>query len=101
MSIICMHCKPKKPGRQPLPKSRVIESRVVYSHVQFNGRSARTRTMMRRRQCECGFRWQTIEYVLPAKRGATHGAFGKRFPHGRSQASITKETKANEHCPQN
>ena len=96
MSIICMHCKPKRPGRHRLPKSRVIESRVVHSHVLFNGRSTRTRTMMRRRQCECGFRWLTLEYVLPAKRGATHGAFGKRFPHRRSQAPSVKETKPNE-----
>jgi hypothetical protein len=92
MSIICMHCKPKKPGRHKLPKSRVIESRVVFSHVLFNGKSARTRTMMRRRQCECGFRWSTLEYAAPAKFGATHTAFGKRSPTDARRRPSPKET---------
>ncbi|UGY15233.1 hypothetical protein HAP48_0043030 [Bradyrhizobium septentrionale] len=78
MSIICMRCKPSKPGPRKLVPSRVIESRVIHSHVLVNGRSTRTRTMRRRREClGCGFRWTTLEYAEPAKRGASHGQFGK------------------------
>jgi transcriptional regulator NrdR family protein len=83
MSIICMHCKPKRtntfPARLVHTPSRVIESRVVHAHVTVDGRTARTRSMRRTRECQgCGYRWRTIEYAIPAKRGRSHGQFGKR-----------------------
>lgn len=79
MSIVCLHCKPNKPGRQKMPASRVIESRVIHSRVIANGRVTRTRTMRRRRVClGCGFRWTTIEYTEAAKRGDSHGQFGRK-----------------------
>lgn len=68
MSILCLFCKGN--SRKRLGKSRVVETRTVSSHAKHKGRTVRTFTKERVRQClTCRWRWKTIEYVEAAKRG--------------------------------
>ncbi len=49
----------------------VLESRIVNSHAQLNGKVVRTRTMRRIRECKnCGHMWRTLEYMEPVGKEA-------------------------------
>lgn len=72
--ITCPLCGPRRtktfPAGWEYPKARVVETRKVGSHVTFRGKSTRTKTIKRVREClECRYRWTTIEYVQAARRG--------------------------------
>jgi hypothetical protein len=93
MSVICLHCKPKRPGKHKIPESKVIDSRLVSSRAKLDGKTVRTRTMRRRREClKCGYRWNTLEYSLPAKRGKSHGQFGRRAKREQGTGRLLPES---------
>lgn len=78
MTILCIFCKPKKSnnGRKPGKggESQVLGSRRVGARTQSSkGEVTRTKTMRRYRKClTCGYRWTTLEYAEPAKRGKSN-----------------------------
>lgn len=82
MTILCLHCKSHRSGPvNGKGTSRVLASRRVGSHAPFNGKSARTKTMERYRECvDCGFRWTTVEYAVAAKRGGGNPNFRRKSP---------------------
>ena len=69
MSVVCLHCKSVSPNKSKIVRSKVLESRTVDSQAQHNGRTARTKTIRRRRQCvDCGYIWHTLEYLEQTNR---------------------------------
>lgn len=73
MTIICLHCKVRGPGRPRAGtaggRSRVVESRAVLSRTMLRGRREATRTMLRIREClKCRYRWRTYEVTIMPKR---------------------------------
>lgn len=73
MTIICLHCKVRGPGRPQSGvaggKSRVVETRRVLARTRLRGRREVTRTLQRIREClKCRYRWKTIEVTIAPKR---------------------------------
>lgn len=71
MTIICMYCKPAKPGPKPaqLGRSRVVITRQKECRVLLGSRKRTQRralTIVRTREClKCRFRWKTYELPYP------------------------------------
>ena len=81
MTIVCLHCKDSSAGKSKLVKSKVLESRTVDSQAQHKGRTARTKTIRRRRQClDCGYIWHTLEYLEQTNRVYNFSKKEKKVP---------------------
>lgn len=98
MTILCIFCKPTKSnnGRKPGKggESTVLASRRVNSRTRDNqDNTTRTKTMRRYRKClTCGYRWSTLEYAEPAKRGSNHGNPNfRKTDESRNPQSRTRE----------
>lgn len=73
MSVICLHCKTRGPGRPAKGttggESRVLATRRVIARTMMRGVREITRSVRRIRKCkDCGYLWRTIEVTIVNRR---------------------------------